>query len=57
MMAETYPHPGAVQPTGPTTADGFLADRQAFWASVVKFATRVVIGLVLLLLVLWWWLV
>ena len=43
--------------TGPTTAEGFLADRQAFWASAIRFTTRVMIGLILLLLFLWWWLV
>ena len=41
----------------PTTEDGFLADRLSFWASVTKFSTRVVIGLVVLLALMWWFLV
>jgi hypothetical protein len=44
-------------PTGPVTEEAFAADRQRFWASVVKFATRVAIGLVVLLLLLWYFLV
>jgi hypothetical protein len=44
-------------PRGPTTADGFLADRRAFWASALKFVTYVMGFLVVLLLFLWWWLV
>ena len=44
-------------PVGPSTEDGFLADRLSFWATVTKFATRFVIGLVVLLLLMWWFLV
>ena len=52
-MADTLPQSSG----GPSASDGFLADRQAFWSSVLRFVTRVIVGLVVLLLVLWWWLV
>ncbi len=42
---------------GPSTAEGFLADRLAFWSSVTRFMTRVVIALFVLLVLLWWFLV
>jgi hypothetical protein len=44
-------------PSGPTTEEGFLADRQRFWNSAIRFTTYVIAFLVLLLLFLWWWLV
>ncbi len=44
-------------PAGPSTEDGFLADRLSFWATATKFATRFVIALVILLILMWWFLV
>ncbi len=44
-------------PTGPVTEDAFLADRQRFWASAVKFGTNVAVGLVVLMILLWYFLV
>jgi hypothetical protein len=44
-------------PLAPTTAEGFLADRVSFWASVTKAITYVTVFLVVLMLFLWWWLV
>jgi hypothetical protein len=41
----------------PSTAEGFLADRLAFWSSVTRFMTRTVIALVVLMILLWWFLV
>jgi hypothetical protein len=52
-MADTAHLPSS----GPTTEEGFLADRQRFWGSVTRFMTYVVVALVCLLLILWWWLV
>ncbi len=37
------------QPTGPTTAEGFLADRQRFWTGFTRFTVRAVIAIVVLL--------
>ena len=44
-------------PAAPNTAEGFLADRLSFWTQATKFATNVVIGLVVLLILMWWFLV
>ena len=44
-------------PASPSTAEGFLADRLSFWTQATKFATNVVIGLVVLLVLMWWFLV
>ncbi len=44
-------------PVSPSTEDGFLADRLSFWASVTKFMTRIVVGLVVLLGLMWIFLV
>ncbi len=44
-------------PLGPTTAEGFLADRMTFWHSFTRFTTWVAGFLIVLLAVLWWWLV
>jgi hypothetical protein len=44
-------------PTGPTTAEGFLADRVRFWGSFTKFTTAVAAFLVVLLVLLWIFLV
>jgi hypothetical protein len=43
--------------TAPTTAEGFLADRTAFYGNVTRAVTYVVAFLVALLAFLWWWLV
>jgi hypothetical protein len=48
---------GGVGAAGPSTAEGFLADRLAFWSAVTRFMTRTVIALFVLLLLLWWFLV
>ena len=51
-MAE--PHEQADSPAlSPGIADAFLADRQTFWASFVKFVTYAVIAVVLLVIVMW----
>ncbi len=52
-MAQTMP----TAPTGPVTEEAFLADRIRFWDTVIKFMTRVGIGLVVLLALLWYFLV
>ena len=52
-MADNPPRP----PAAPSTAEGFLADRLSFWTNATKFATNVVIGLVVLLVLMWWFLV
>jgi hypothetical protein len=44
-------------PSGPTTEEGFVADRLRFWNAATRFVTYVIAFLVVLLLVLWWWLV
>jgi hypothetical protein len=44
-------------PTGPTTAEGFLADRVRFWGSFTKFTTWAAAFLVALLVLLWIFLV
>lgn len=41
----------------PTTEEGFLADRRAFWGALTRTVTFVVVGLAGFLLILWWWLV
>lgn len=41
----------------PTTEEGFLADRRAFWGALTRTATYVVVGLAAFLAFLWWWLV
>ncbi len=52
-MAETVHSSSDV----PTTEEGFLQDRRAFWGSTTRIVTYAVAGLAALLLVLWWWLV
>jgi hypothetical protein len=47
---------GAIQ-RGPTTTEGFVADRMKFWASFTRFTTFVALFLVVLLAALWWFLV
>ncbi len=42
---------------GPTTAEGFLADRLKFWASFTRFTTFVAMFLIVLLALLWIFLV
>jgi len=44
-------------PSGPTTEEAFLADRERFWHAATRFMTNVIAFLVVLLLFLWWWLV
>jgi hypothetical protein len=44
-------------PTGPTTAEGFLADRMKFWGSFTRFTSWVAAFLVVLLALLWIFLV
>jgi hypothetical protein len=47
----------SLTPSGPTTTEGFLADRMRFWASFTRFTTFVAAFLVVLLALLWWFLV
>lgn len=35
--------------TGPTTAEGFIADRQHFWTGFTRFALYAAIGVIVLL--------
>ncbi len=44
-------------PSGPTTEEGFLADRERYWHSATRFMTYVIAFIVCLLAFLWWWLV
>ena len=44
-------------PLGPTTEEGFLADRLTFWHSFTRFTTYVAAFLIALLAILWWTLV
>ncbi len=53
MMADTIQQ----RPAAPSTEDGFLADRLSFWATATRFATRFVVGLVILLVLMWYFLV
>jgi hypothetical protein len=43
--------------SGPTTTEGFLADRMRFWASFTRYTTFVAAFLIVLLSLLWWFLV
>lgn len=36
--------------TGPTTVEAFVTDRQVFWASFTRFATRAVVAVVILVI-------
>jgi hypothetical protein len=38
------------QPAGPTTEEGFLADRQSFWSSFTKFVLYAVIVVALIII-------
>jgi hypothetical protein len=46
----TPPHASDTATPGPTTADAFLADRQAFWGSFTSFVTMAAIGIAILLI-------
>jgi hypothetical protein len=56
-MTDSHSAADGAVPRGPTTTEGFLADRMKFWASFTRFTTFVALFLVVLLAALWWFLV
>ena len=52
-MADSFP---TTQPTGPTTPEAFIADRQHFWGLFTRTVTMFVIGIVILLVLMAWFL-
>jgi hypothetical protein len=50
-MADTHTSAPA---QGPTTAEGFLADRMSFWHSVTGMTTKTAAALIVFCAWLWW---
>ena len=44
----------SAEPTGPTTEEGFLADRMAFWDRFTGFTLKTTASLIVFCAWLWW---